>query len=545
MLDISRYAYRARLSAPAEASIQRAFAEAFERGAPTVRLTVRPILMGGAVARISGFKPEDSLVVTLDQMTKPSVEQARREAALLTRLGRNEISIADAAPKLQAGMVKFPFRSTGEEGCAQIVFSIWDDTGQRPLDYVVHTVSVRRKAAPIPACEENAAVQGGFTSMSGMLSATSALQVDAALHVMAYDVAGTEETVAMFLDAAKYRAARADKTLADRGLLTWKLKTSMEKYVGDKGELLSLITSARDTGNYEVAAKELKKRLFPPGSEGDEAGAAFSALSAMSSRQDRRPVVLVRARTAQNVPVFIPLAVLAARDAKLLSNAPVIIHPLPRERYASSTTCINRWSLGIPSRLDGAAGSISIPEYERMKRYETMGKLEGYLNPPAEAASAARLYAASKNPRGEGLVLLGHQEGGKIWFTSGPGDGRLVPEDYVRPFPPGSLAVLGACSTANPKGDNQQILELLNGLGIDVIVASPFPIEVSYGVELVRGMIESANEAYLAKKTPTVMELFQLATERAAKRLGAAAKLREKALEFVIVGDHTIRLCED
>lgn len=272
---------------------------------------------------------------------------------------------------------------------------------------------------------------------------------------------------------------------------------------------------------------------------------AFDALTAMARQAKKAPVILVRARTAQNIPVFVPLAVLAARNANLLATPPIIIHPLPRERYATPATCIARWSLGVPLKLDGAVGSVTIPNYDRMERYETMAKLEAYLNPPPDKAKAAKEYALSKNARGEGLVMLGHQEGGNMWFTTGAGAGRLIPEEYNRVFPPGSLAVLGACSAANPKDDNERVLELLNSLGIDVIVASPFPIEVTYGVELVRGIIESANEAYVSKRTPTVLELFQLATERAAKKLGPAAKLQEKALEFVIVGDHNIRLCKD
>ncbi len=546
VLDLSRYAYRPQLSAPVDTAVERLIKEAFDRGAPTVHLTVRPILIGGALARTTGSKPEDDFVIRLEQLRNPSREQAAREAAVLASLERKEMSLVDAASKLAAGSQKFPFASTSQTGCGQIVFSIWDEVGQRPLDYIVHTVSVRRKDSPAPACEENATVQGGFTSMSGIVSATSAPRIDAALHVMEFESAGKEQTVAMFLDVTKYRAARADKTLVDRGLFSWTLRTPLQKYVGDKGELLKLIISARDTGNYEEAAKELKQQLFPRSTQDDEkeASAAFDALTAMASRANKPPVILVRARTAKNIPVFVPLAVLAARNANLLATPPVVIHPLPRERYATPSTCIGHWSLGVPSRLDGAVGPVTIPKYDRMERYETMTKLETYLDPPPDEAKAAEEYALSQNARGEGLVMLGHQEGGNMWFGTGAGAGRLTPNEYNRRFPPGSLAVLGACSAANPKDDNQRVLELLNGLGIDVIVASPFPIEVSYGVELVRGIIESAHEAYVSNRTPTVLELFQLATARAAKQLGPAAKLQEKALEFVIVGDHNIRLCE-
>lgn len=548
VLDLSRYAYRQSGSVLADFEIQGLLKNAFARGERSVRLTVRPILIGGPLASTTGSKSEDILVVQLDRMAQPSEEQARREAAVLVSLGSNDSTLPEAASKLGAGTVKFPLKSTGTAGCAQVVFSIWDENGQRPLDYVVQTVSVRLKDGPRPECETNMNVQGGFSGMSGMLSAKDAPQINGALHVMAYDDNGKEVSVAMFLDVAKYQAARADRTLADRGLFSWKLQTSMQKFVGDKGELLNLITSARKTGNYEEAAKELRQRLFPPSSTTDDdkqADSAFEALQAMASHSNKTPVVLVRANTAQNSPVYLPMAILAARGAKLLTTPPVVIHPLPRERYATPTTCIDRWSLGVPSRLDGANGQVAMSTYDKMERYDTMAKLQTYLAPPRDVADAAKAHASSQNARGEGLILLGHQDNGNIWFTTEPGAGRLIPEEYKRIFPPGSLAVLAACSAANPSGDNQMVLGLLNGLGIDVVIASPFPIEVTYAVALVHATVESAHEAYVAKKTPTVLELFRLATARAAKQLSSVAKLEEKALEFVILGDHTIRLCKD
>jgi len=81
--------------------------------------------------------------------------------------------------------------------------------------------------------------------------------------------------------------------------------------------------------------------------------------------------------------------------------------------------------------------------------------------------------------------------------------------------------------------------------GMDVVVASPFPIEVSYGVILTGAFIEAAEAAYSKKRNPTVLELFNTAAATAADRLRDQAELKEKVLEFVIVGDHGMRLCKD
>lgn len=536
-LDISRYAYIQQQSAPADKGVNDIIQLALERSERHVVLTIRPMLIGEALDRAPGFKPENELLIRTDQLRPPAADAAEREAVLLQKLGRGETSLVAVSSQLQAGIVKVPIRATHKTGCAQVVFSIWDESGHRPLDYVVHTVSVRSGSVAAPECETNASVQGGFRSLSGIISATADSQIDAALQIMEFDSHDSApRTVAMFLDVEAHKAARADRTLNNRGMYAWTLRTTLADYVGDKKQLLTLINAARDTGSYTEAAQELKKRLFPPGTDNDEkeAGAAFSALTKLTKRLQRSPVILVRARTARNSSVFVPLGLLAAHGAKLLDKPLVVMHPMPRERFATPGACIDRWALGVPIKLDGVDGEIPVSLSSRMTRYGTLPALKKYLSPEP----------APRGGSGEGLVVLAHQDAGNIWFTGEGAQGRLTVEDYNRRFPPGSLAVLGSCSASNPKGDNQAVLEWLNRSGIDVIVASPFPIEASYGVELVRGFIDSAGKAHKAKKTPTVLELFQSATSQAAKRLGAQAALQEKALEFVIIGDHGMRLCK-
>lgn len=350
-------------------------------------------------------------------------------------------------------------------------------------------------------------------------------------------------TVAIYVDAVRYSVANHDLTLGDRGVYTWMLETPLDDLIGNKNQLLKLINGARATGSYKIAAQELRTRLFPPGDDSWDwpATRAFNALSELTMREKPRPVVLLRATTVKNDPVFVPLALLAASDANLLEQRPTVVEPLPRERYGSGSVCISQWALGVPRFLERANGNgteILIVPSPRMTRYPTERKLIEFLK------------SAEPQPKGrsEALVLLAHQEGGNLWFTGSGQLERVVPEHYIRRFSPGSIALLSSCSVANPKDDNLQVLRKLNARGIDTIIASPFPIETPYGVALALAFFDSASIAYAKKETPTVLELFEHAVALAASRLEeygqmTREKALEKSLEFVIVGDPDLRLC--
>jgi hypothetical protein len=502
-----------------------------------LKFTVRPLLFGPALARAPGFKTEDTLTLDLDRLRAVSDIQAEKDADVLGRLARGHLSIDSAAARLGAGSITVPIRATQFSGCAQVVFSIWDEAGTRPLDYVVHTVSIRTPDQAPPDCEQTK-LQSSFHSLSGALTARGSADVDAALHIIEFNTANGAATLALFIDAEKYRAARADSGLADRGVYSWPLITPLQDYVGDQQQLLSLITSARTAGNYATAARELQNRLFPDAGEGEsDDRRALQALIDLTKRKRGVPVILVRALTAQNTPVFLPLGLLSSKDANILAQRVNVIYPLPRERYEADKACIDRWALGVPQRIDPLGDTITVASSSRMSRYATLTELIQFLN--------SQPVAQIPTGRSEALVLLAHQGAGNLWFTGSGTVDRVIPENHKRAYPPGSLAFLSACSAVNPKDGNLRVVQLLNNHGIDVVVASPFPIEVSYGVALTRAFIEAAHDAYFNQRDPTVLQLFDTAAAMAADRLKDQAQLKEKMLEFVIIGDHGIRLCKD
>jgi hypothetical protein len=269
----------------------------------------------------------------------------------------------------------------------------------------------------------------------------------------------------------------------------------------------------------------------------------------------------------------LPLGLLAASESAILSRRPTIVQPLKRERYAQA--CVDRWQLGIPSVIEPGTNNITLDRMPpRATRMTTLAQLSDFLSPPAlsavelarrAAAGAAGASAASApGPtalpgRGEGLVVLAHQQAGKVWFTGGGRSASIQTENDLHQFPVGSVAVLATCSAASPIDDNLTVMKRLNEMGIDAVVASPFPVEVPWGIELARQFTYAASNAYRRPTAaagskrppmPTVSELLEQAIETSAavlaqrSDLAAPVRASDKALEFMVIGNHELRLCE-
>lgn len=537
VLDLSRYQYRLSQSLQADSSVMEAAKEAVQRGEEELILTVRPTLAGIAVEAGKGFKSEYDLKIRLDRLGKLTMEEEKSNSLLLTRLQNNEVLLPEAAAQLQAGQINVPITTTDQTGCAQVIFSISDERGIRPLDHIVYTFGVQRPGQGVvsPSCEK-AWVQGGLSSLSAIVTSSGEVQADAALHIVEFYTPTGTRTMATFVDSEKYLSARKDSHLLDRGVYTWFLQAPLQDFLGENRELQAMIARAHKHGNNKAPAERLALKLFPPGELGDREPSmmALRALKKMPGTTSSGPLVLIRAVTARGQPVYVPLALLATHDACILGKRPTVVQPLPREWYWSKSACVDHWTLGVPDHLDGVGTEINLPISSNMTRLSTLADIKDYLlvpvTPPVDA-------------RGEGFVILAHQGGGKLWATEN-GTGEVVDrEEFVRKFARGSVAIFAACEVARPTGDNMDLALELNIDGVDAMVASPFPIESTYGIALTKAFVSIANDAYQHDQTPTLEEMFNQATDMAALELMDLAELDEKGLEFVLLGDQSIRLC--
>jgi tripartite-type tricarboxylate transporter receptor subunit TctC len=551
VLDLSRYSYLDDFVAAAS-DLNAELTRAVKLNRTQLDLNVQVVLLSDALEFVDASKQAQVIAVNL-----AAVRQSRDAEFVADRKrlleGASPSVLPELSSKYSAGKFPIPLviRTKGQGGCAQVAFSIWDSGFSRPLDHIVLTVPIRAgDGAPIPKCPDPR-VQGGFAALSGALSAVNAPQVDAALHLFEFASSGSIRTAAIYVDEQVFASSKPEQLARDRGIYSWFVPGSLRTYVSS--DLVAAVTTGRSAGTYAQAADELQRKVFRSDANpaNDPAQLAFDSLVRIANVKPTTPIVLVRAILADGHAMYLPLALLATKGGKL-SKRPSFVYPMPRENY-SDDACVGNWTLGIPEAIPDDQ-TISIPDADLSNLLtpllRSLPALMTYLDPPPVAAPTTSATSTS-----EALVLLAHQANGRLWFKGKDGaQERLFYTDIRRTFSNGSIAVLAACGTASPDNGNQLVLERLNLKGVDGMVVSPFPVPEDYGTALTLAVVHIVNEARQQKIPLTLLQIFDQAieyvvTQEAPDTLPAAIRerrrqdLREKALEFIITGNHTAKLC--
>lgn len=506
---------------------------AIASGASSASLLIRPIALSADIRLSPGAFAEYPIRISLDKLgplTHAELDASTQayQTALDKKRPRRKVSA-----EFDAGSIAVPVYFTESPGCGQMLFSIWDETGTRPLDSVVVSIPVGQddKACGLVS------VQGGFNPTAESAKKSYG-QADIAFTFVEFSTGEAIKTVAMLVDTKKYLASSTAASLPDRGVYVWQLQPSLSNFLST--DLPGSIAEARNDRNYSIPAAHLRVKIFS-GEDAHGMAQAKLALDAFRRAVDGNKggaVVRVRAVRANGTHLYPPLALLAAKGG-VLSHRPIVIFPLPRERYMAST-CIGKWTIGIPAQIDGADDQV-IPTNTvlagRMTRVKDIAGLKSYLN-----AQPKMTGQAGSGKQAEGVLIVAHHGNGNLWFLGNGSKLKIQPEENTKIFPPGSVAILNACSTANATDGNASLIEQFNKHGVDAIVASPFPVETSYGLALAQAITNSIYKAYVNEQQPSVVDIFQAAVnEVAAKR--PDDNLSEKVLEFVLLGDTTLRLC--
>jgi hypothetical protein len=247
------------------------------------------------------------------------------------------------------------------------------------------------------------------------------------------------------------------------------------------------------------------------------------------------PAVVVRMVTANGERAYLPLGLLGASSVEpVVKRQMLVIEPLPLERYSSTQTCIGQWTLAIPEHLE-------LVDSSELSGAAQLAQFEGRIKTEQDLSRYMWDHAPFSRP--EGLILLAHHGGGYLWFADK--SLRVGREQLARRFPPGSVAMLSACATATPEGDNLAWMTKLNRHGIDAMVVSPFPVPANYATRLALEFSVAVQTARASKATPSFLELFKTATRSTADyfRTAYGANYDDVALEFVVAGDPALRLC--
>jgi TRAP-type C4-dicarboxylate transport system substrate-binding protein len=510
------------------ADLKQSIDAAIAAGEKTLSLVVRPLALTSGISLGAGADKEFSL--TLDvQRLKPLSDAEQSTADDQYNTASSEGASRVALSKMyNGGTIAIPITITAVVPCAQLLLSVWDESGTVPLDMVIANVPIKSETHAECSAPQ---LQGGFGSL--LETPSKSIRFDASLSMFEFWSGESVRTVAIFVDAATYKAGSANAKLNSRGVYVW-MVDSITGYMA--GNLPRSILAARDDATYANPADDLRVTIFPPAAA--PARLALAALKRIAAQKGTDALIKVRGVKSDGRYFYPPLALLASKGGAL-SKRPIFIFPLPLQRHAK-TACVPAWTAVVPPMLDlTSVGTNQIALAGRMSHVPDMQTLRTYLSSNGPETVG---MAPDSNLRTEGLLILAHHGSGNLWFSGNGAAMNLRPQDNNRRYAPGSVAIINACSTVNAPGTNQSLMESFNQHGMDAMLLTPFPMETTYGIEFTKAMVKAIHAAYAAGSTPTIVELFA----QSAKNVELAlpnSPLSERILELIFVGDPEIRIC--
>jgi hypothetical protein len=231
---------------------------------------------------------------------------------------------------------------------------------------------------------------------------------------------------------------------------------------------------------------------------------------------------------------------LAASSSLPILQKPIMtVQPMEDPRYGDGSNCIQSWTFAVSDSL-AAADADELPLLTSAitelhgpwvgKRLTNDNELREYLSD-----------TGTKWPPSQGFVLLAHHAAGSVWFEK-QGDATAWYQ-VRRRFPPGSVAILAACSVAGLSSSGNAFL---SKLGVDAAVVSPFPVPASYAQRFTTELATALQRSMDEHSDPRLVDLFQRANTMTAsyfKENRAKQISEDMGLEFVIAGDFSVRLC--
>lgn len=488
-----------------DAKLQALIDEGFEQ----YTIGVRAAAIGTAIEVIA--PPVSEVSIDLTRLLEPEGSEV---VALRPGETLDQFSERTSAARIEVGI------NAVEAGCAAVVISISKLGSPRPLDNLIRVVRVVDEQGVGPECWTESDGGSFAAGLETLLRHRYAPSVDAALHIVEVVLPDREAAVAFYLQA-------------DGVHREWELEGTLTSYLSDKSNLEALIQESRKPPfDYRDAANELRGAVYSGRMPQDEVQAeeAYAQLSELVRKSVQPPVILVRLVDENNSLQFIPLSLVGA-----LFERPIeVVFPLPLEDYRDQPACIRHWTLAIPTDMDGPSSGIP--------RKDLQAADDWWLHGRGDSLNELRRYLSdSSTMEGEGLVLLAHHSGGRIYYRHD--DRRLQYYDITRRFGPGSAAVLAICSAGGIREADMKLLRRLNRLGIQSFIMSPFEIHADYGQALAVEFASAVRRAKQSGGGQSIAEILEDAKRRTVSRLVDKGDFSGMGLEMIIAGNHTLTLC--
>jgi hypothetical protein len=547
-IDLSRFVYQAPFSSPAAGPIGDELAREGQ-----ISLLLQPVLVGGHLEA----PPDEPLKPKLITIYRDRLQAAPNEAQAREAFAAGDLTTGEFAQAVNLGPRVAWDLVAREAGCGMVTLSVWDSARTQPLDHLIFSLPIAAAAdAVAPGC----ATTGGSNIRSGLMAllidpTAPATQpaADAALHI--YETRGPQRTysLAVFLNRDRFAAARENLAVEDPGIYAWELQSALSDYVSSPDQMLETIRQAHltlrnypaDPYPFAAVGQELAVKIFSgktPAQEAIARQALDSFRSLLGSREN--PTCLVQLVSAEGETSYLPFGLLAARAAEpVVPGRFKVVQPLAYAPPPLRTACFSRWALAIPRELAESGGANTrLLNLERSTApwmtewVDTHADLLRFFQPQPVGDPAA-------GP-GLGLILLAHHEGGYVWFNRQEQPRRILLEQVRRSFPPGSVALIAACSTSGAAPESRDLVHQLNRLGIEAMVISSLPVDAEFGTHLALEFMDEIRTLHESPRPACLGDILEGALKRAAARFPSnPGGVSEMALEFQVVGQYELTLC--
>jgi hypothetical protein len=295
---------------------------------------------------------------------------------------------------------------------------------------------------------------------------------------------------------------------------------------------------------FEDVASELARKVFGGAfasdrAEADKAHRALNDAIAASSE----PTVIVRLISADGATLHIPFGLLAASASRPeVPKRFTVIQPFARPQRVA-TACIGNWRVARPPALQGVSGDA----HDLLQQAAAVPPAAGIRLLGDHNALATYFASGEAGPqdRGDGLIVLAHHDAGYLKFSDADHPpSRVSADDIRRDFPASSAAILAACTATGDNPATRAIVERLAQQGVDALIVSPFAVDAEFGTRLALEFERLAAKALAERSGITLVHLFESGVANVARIYENQGARRDMALEFILIGDPDIKLCQ-
>lgn len=464
------------------------------------------------------------------------------------------------------GIKSFHIKTSSTLGLASIAVSIWADG--MPVNEISYSVCIVRELTD--ACDYPK--QAVYT-LKGVDLSKLDRPPDAALQIIdrQTDVVGVFRCNVCGWRSDEYRVWRVAETEKD-------FADEVKKIVRRLGKVPKLPSTQEYEQRFEAASDALYRVLFgspPANSAADEnqqrATAGLAAFNEFVTRSRDKvlanaPPLSLFVRLIPSEPdlVLTPIALMKIQPssavASPLAPSPTntqglfpdfvgfyvdVQEPLEYQNYSHSSSCLSQWVLLVPppQAPDGA-------DYQDVE--DARAPFENWINTfLATCGDCVKQDTGLKGFRtwlggsgkhaGAVLTLSHHDDAYGLYFDSSTQDPAIITSDIGRTFDDPAVAILAACGTAEPGGAD--FISKFNSHKVYTVIATSSAVDGGMAGQFLSLLMENLLHGRDISDYSLSQARFEAVRTLSTKADSSNVKFGARALEFILAGNGSIRLC--